>query len=120
MPVNGSYKLSETVPDYFSGVVLQRLHLASGSAYGTIKFQLAFNLAVVWMIVFISLSKGLRSYGKVIYVFTLLPVFGMFVLCAKILGLMPAEYIGVVFPETSWQEFFMNSKVRETRRGVFF
>lgn len=65
-PFNGSYKLAETVPDYFSGIVLQRYHLPSGIAYGTIKFQSAFNLAVVWMIVFVSLSKGLRSYGKVI------------------------------------------------------
>lgn len=61
---NGSYKLSETVADYFNGVVLQRHHLASkgdvGGALGSIKFQLAFNLAVVWLIVFVALSKGLR------------------------------------------------------------
>ncbi|XP_063930579.1 sodium-dependent transporter bedraggled [Zophobas morio] len=110
VPVNGSWKLTETVPDYFSGVVLQRHHLASGSSYGTIKFQLAFNLAVVWMIVFVSLSKGLRSYGKVIYIFTLLPVFGTFVLCAKILGMMPTESINIIFPETTWNEFFLNPK----------
>ncbi|KYB29348.1 sodium-dependent transporter bedraggled isoform X1 [Tribolium castaneum] len=109
-PVNGTYKLTETIPDYFSGIVLQRHHLAAGSSYGTIKFQLAFNLAVVWMIVFVSLSKGLRSYGKVIYVFTLLPVFGTFVLCAKILGLMPTDYDSFTFPETSWNEFFLNPK----------
>lgn len=112
-PVNGTYKLSETVPDYFNGVVLQRHHLASGSAYFTVKFQLTFNLVVIWMIIFVCLSKGLRSYGKVIYVFTLLPVFGTFVLCAKILGMMPPEYVSVVFPETSWGEFFINSKVRQ-------
>ncbi|XP_076267742.1 sodium-dependent transporter bedraggled isoform X2 [Rhynchophorus ferrugineus] len=110
LPLNGTYKLQETIPDYFNGIVLQRYHLPTGTAYGTIKFQLAFNLAVVWMIVFVSLSKGLRSYGKVIYVFTLLPVFGTFVLCAKILGLMPPEFVNVVFPETSWGEFFLNSR----------
>lgn len=60
------------------------------------------------MIVFVSLSKGLRSYGKVIYVFTLLPVFGTFVLCAKILGM--TEYVNI-FPETTWNEFFLNPKV---------
>ncbi|KAH1022786.1 sodium-dependent transporter bedraggled isoform X2 [Dendroctonus ponderosae] len=109
-PINGSYKLSETVPDYFSGVVLQRYHLPNGVAYGTIKFQSAFNLAVVWTVIFVSLSKGLRSYGKVIYVFTLLPVFGTFVLCAKILGLMPPEFVNIIFPETSWGEFFLNSR----------
>ncbi|XP_066156505.1 sodium-dependent transporter bedraggled isoform X2 [Euwallacea fornicatus] len=109
-PLNGTYKLTETVPDYFNGIVLQRYHLPSGIAYGTIKFQSAFNLAVIWMIVFVSLSKGLRSYGKVIYMFTLLPVFGTFVLCAKILGLMPPEFVNIIFPETSWGEFFLNSR----------
>lgn len=91
--------------------MLQRHHLTTGQAVGTIKFQPAFNLAVIWMIIFVSLSKGLRSYGKVVYVFTLIPVFGTFVLCAKILGIMPPEFINVVFPETSWSEFFLNSKV---------
>ncbi|XP_056631200.1 sodium-dependent transporter bedraggled isoform X2 [Diorhabda sublineata] len=107
---NSTFQLTQTLPDYFNGVVLQRHHLPSGNSYGTIKFQLAFNLAVVWMIVFVSLSKGLRSYGKVIYAFTLLPVFGTFILCAKILGLMPPEFVNVIFPETSWGEFFLNPK----------
>lgn len=54
-----SYKLHETVPDYFSGVVLQRHHLNDPDAgVVTLKFQVAFNLAVVWLIVFVSLSKG--------------------------------------------------------------
>lgn len=118
-PINGTYKLSETIPDYFSGVVLQRHHLSSGSTYGTVKFQLAFNLAVIWMIIFVSLSKGLRSYGKVIYVFTLLPVFGTFVLCAKMLGMMPPEFVNIVFPETSWGEFFVNSKVMPSSAVAF-
>lgn len=56
---NGTYKLHETVPDYFSGAVLQRHHLNEpDSGVVTLKFQVAFNLAVVWMIVFVSLSKG--------------------------------------------------------------
>nr|XP_023022300.1 uncharacterized protein LOC111510609 [Leptinotarsa decemlineata] len=109
-PSNETIKLEETLPDYFNGVVLQRHHLPTGNAYATIKFQLAFNLAVVWMIVFVSLSKGLRSYGKVVYAFTLLPVFGTFILCAKILGIMPPKYVNVIFPETSWGEFFLNPK----------
>lgn len=109
--VNISHKLSDTLPDYLSGVVYQRTNLVYGNVYGTIKFQPAFNLAVVWMIVFVSLSKGLRSYGKVIYVFILLPVFGTFILCAKLLGMMPPEYVNVIFPETSWSEFFTNPKV---------
>lgn len=54
-----TYKLHETVPDYFSGAVLQRHHLNDRDpGVVTLKFQVAFNLAVVWMIVFVSLSKG--------------------------------------------------------------
>lgn len=105
------YKLYETVPDYFSGVVLQRHHLnESNSGVVTLKFQVAFNLAVVWMIVFVSLSKGLRSYGKVVYVFTLVPVFGTLILCTKLLGLTPPGSIDQLFPATVWTEFFINGK----------
>ncbi|XP_076245586.1 sodium-dependent transporter bedraggled [Calliopsis andreniformis] len=108
---SASYKLYETVPDYFSGVVLQRHHLnESNSSVITLKFQVAFNLAVVWMIVFVSLSKGLRSYGKVVYVFTLVPVFGTLVLCTKLLGLTPPGSIDQLFPATVWTEFFINGK----------
>jgi hypothetical protein len=55
-----SWKLEETVPDYFNGIVLQRHNLEMPeSSFGHLKFQVAFNLAVVWMIVFVSLSKGM-------------------------------------------------------------
>ncbi|EFN87954.1 Sodium- and chloride-dependent GABA transporter 1, partial [Harpegnathos saltator] len=107
-----SYKLHETVPDYFSGAVLQRHHLNdTDPGVVTLKFQVAFNLAVVWMIVFVSLSKGLRSYGKVVYVFTLVPVVGTLVLCAKLLGLNATGSIQhQLFPATVWSEFFINGK----------
>lgn len=56
---------------------------------------------------------GLKSYGKVVCVFSLVPVFGMFMLCTKMLGLAPM--IGFhhydIFPETDWSEFFLNTKV---------
>lgn len=56
---NMSWNLEQTVPDYFNGVVLQRHNVEMpGSSFGHLKFQVAFNLAVVWMIVFVSLSKG--------------------------------------------------------------
>nr|CAD7443975.1 unnamed protein product [Timema bartmani]CAD7458156.1 unnamed protein product [Timema tahoe] len=53
---------------------------------------------------------GLKSYGKVVYVFSLLPVFGMLVLCTKLLGLTPTNPSHQVFPETDWSEFFLNTK----------
>lgn len=66
--LNGTFKIEETLPQYFHGEVLQRNLASNNTHYGTIKFQVAFNLAVVWMIVFVALSKGLRSYGKVIWI----------------------------------------------------
>ncbi|XP_066999497.2 sodium-dependent transporter bedraggled [Anabrus simplex] len=107
---NGSSKLEHTVPDYFNGVVLQRHNLESENTFGHLKFQVTFNLAVVWMIVFVSLSKGLKSYGKVVYVFSLFPVFGMLILCTKLLGLTATNAKHQVFPETVWSEFFLNTK----------
>jgi len=63
---NMSWNLEQTVPDYFNGVVLQRHNVEmSGSSFGHLKFQVAFNLAVVWMIVFVSLSKG--TYFHIIW-----------------------------------------------------
>ncbi|XP_063242544.1 sodium-dependent transporter bedraggled [Bacillus rossius redtenbacheri] len=110
-PLNGTYKLEETVPDYLNGVVLQRHSLTTPeSTFGHLKFQVTFNLAVVWMIVFVCLSKGLKSYGKVVYVFSLLPIFGMLILCTKILGLTPVSPLHQIFPETEWSEFFLNTK----------
>ena len=53
----------------------------------------------------------MRSYGKVVYVFSVVPVFGMLVLCTKMLGLMPRDAHHQVFPETEWTEFFINSNV---------
>ncbi|XP_021927106.1 uncharacterized protein LOC110833391 isoform X3 [Zootermopsis nevadensis] len=112
---NVSWKLEETVPDYFNGIVLQRHNLEMPeSSFGHLKFQVAFNLAVVWMIVFVSLSKGLKSYGKVVYVFSLFPVFGTLVLCTKLLGLVPTNTKHQVFPQTAWGEFFLNTKL-----GIF-
>lgn len=61
------------------------------------------------IIIFFSWSSGLRSYGKVVYVFTLVPVFGTLVLCTKLLGLTPLDTMQF-FPTTVWSDFFVNGK----------
>ncbi|KAL0275503.1 UNVERIFIED_CONTAM: hypothetical protein PYX00_003332 [Menopon gallinae] len=106
---NTSDRLEDTVPDYLNGVVLQR-HASTSpdNEFGHLKFQLTFNLAVIWMIVFVSLSKGLRSYGKVVYVFSLVPVLGILVMSSKLLSLTPLHR--GLFPQTDWSEFFLNAK----------
>ncbi|XP_068617356.1 sodium-dependent transporter bedraggled isoform X2 [Battus philenor] len=105
---NSTVKIQETLPQYFHGEVLQR-NQGSNNYFGTVKFQVAFNLAVVWMIVFVSLSKGLRSYGKAVYMLIFLPICGTLVLCTKLLTLIPYDSVTNIFSDTEWSEFFINS-----------
>ena len=57
-----SRNIEHSIPDYFSAVVLQRSFPkyppSFESWFGGMKFQVVFNLVVIWMIVFICLSKG--------------------------------------------------------------
>lgn len=63
---NGSYKIEQTVPDYFSSVVLQRRNvLKQEDDLMNVKFSVAFNLAIVWIIIFLSLSKGELIFGLI-------------------------------------------------------
>ncbi|XP_038214347.1 uncharacterized protein LOC119834127 isoform X2 [Zerene cesonia] len=104
---NSTNRIHETLPQYFHGEVLQRN--LNNNNFGSIKFQVAFNLAVVWMIVFVSLSKGLRSYGKAVYMLIFLPICGTLILCTKLLTLIPYDTVTNIFAETEWSEFFINS-----------
>lgn len=114
--VTSASKLGETVADYFNGVVLQRYQLgpggraAIGGSLGAVRFQLGFNLAVAWLIVFIVLCKGLKSYGKIVIVFMALPLLGLGALCIKLLTLINSSNLQSMFPTTDWQDFFINSQ----------
>ena len=58
---NVSRKIELSIPDYFAANVLQRSSPIMSSFetwFGSMKFQVVFNLVVIWMIVFICLSKG--------------------------------------------------------------
>ncbi|KAK6637039.1 hypothetical protein RUM43_010713 [Polyplax serrata] len=56
----------------------------------------------------IRIFHGLRSYGKVVYVFSVLPVFGVLIISSKLLGLTSINR--GLFPQTEWSEFFLNAK----------
>lgn len=111
---NHSWKLEESIPDYFAATVLQRsspeMKENDGAGFGNLKFQVAFNLVVIWMIVFICLSKGLRSYGKVVYVFGTLPIIGFIVFATKILGLFPLHSFQDWLYGQDWSAFIYNAK----------
>ena len=47
-------------------------------------FQTLFNIVVIWMAIFIGLSKGLKSYGKVSLIFGVVPIVGLVVFCTKV------------------------------------
>lgn len=112
---NESINLSETVADYFNGVVLQRYHLGAGGrvgyqGIGSVRFQVAFNLAILWSVVFVILCKGLRSYGKMVVGLSVLPLIGLTALVAKFITLIDMSSLQSVFPSTDWQDFFPNSQ----------
>lgn len=115
-PSATSSKLGETVADYFNGVILQRYQLgpggrvASGNGIGAIRFQLAFNLSVVWLIVFVVLCKGLRLYGKLVMALSSLPLIAFAALTIKMLTLLNLTGFQNIFPATDWQDFFINSQ----------
>jgi solute carrier family 6 (neurotransmitter transporter), invertebrate len=102
-------RLTENIADYFNGVVLQRLSSASNSYDGKMRFQLAFSVAIVWMLVFAMLCKGIRSLGQVAIGIALFVFVGLTAVCIKLLTLLSFETIQDIFPATDWQEFFANS-----------
>lgn len=102
-------RLTENIADYFNGVVLQRLSSASNSYDGKMRFQLAFNVSIVWILVFVMLCKGIRSLGQVAIGIALFCFIGLTAVCIKLLTLLSFETIQDIFPATDWQEFFANS-----------
>ncbi|CAB3366261.1 Hypothetical predicted protein [Cloeon dipterum] len=101
-------KLEETVSDYFYGVVLKRSQLYDRSV-GHFKFVPVFNLAVVWVIVFLSLSKGVKTYTKVLTALVLLSLSGLLVVSSEIFYLS-SKYGVSVIAETTWDDVFYNGQ----------
>lgn len=102
-------RLSENIADYFNGVVLQRLSAVSNTHDGKMRFQLAFNVCVVWILVFILLCRGIRSLGQIVIGMAMFCFLGLTAVCIKFLTLLNFETIQDIFPATDWQEFFANS-----------
>ncbi|XP_052900064.1 sodium-dependent transporter bedraggled [Anopheles moucheti] len=129
---NQSYRLPDTVADYFNGVVLQRYYLAHqassiplgygarilpsspttnrSSGIGAIRFQLAFNMAILWTLVFVTLCRGIRSLGKIVIGVFLGAFVALAAVCAKFLTFINYDSVQNIFPATDWQDFFLNSR----------
>lgn len=102
-------RLSENIADYFNGVVLQRLSAVANTHDGKMRFQLAFNVCIVWILIFILLCRGIRSLGQIIIGMAMFCFLGLTAVCIKFLTLLSFETIQDIFPTTDWQEFFANS-----------
>lgn len=56
---NVSYNIENTVPDYFNSIVLQRKYVDKIELNDNcLKLPVVINLTIIWIIVFICLSKG--------------------------------------------------------------
>ena len=74
--------------DYFNGKVLGITKNVTGERYtwddyGTLQWHLVGCLAGSWVLICLSLIKGLQSYGKVAYVITLSPFVVLTILLGK-------------------------------------
>ncbi|XP_042868176.1 uncharacterized protein LOC122250686 [Penaeus japonicus] len=106
---NLSAVIIEGVPKYFNAQVLQRSDGESTwlQDLGSLKFDLAFNIALLWIITLIALSRGNQSYGKVCYIIFLLPLLCYLVACLYLASWTKDDlYMNV----TNFNDLFANSR----------
>lgn len=112
---NGSANLTDSITDYFNIVVLQRLHLLKPADGGNVRFRvsnrLAFNLTIIWVAVFLILCKGLKSFGKAVFLLTILPLIALAAVICKLLYVVDPEKLQNIFTTTDFSDFFENSKM---------
>lgn len=120
---NSSDILEKAVPAYFQNRVLQRqAYGKSNSSNSTeLVFENVFNLAVIWMVVFICLSKGIKSYGKVVLAFGIFPMLSFYLLSIEILRRASSGAEFILNMHTDMSEFFLNGwSWLAAAREVFF
>ena len=114
------WRMEQTIPDYFSGSVLLRTSPTYPHTFtGELRFQTLFNIVVIWMAVFIGLSKGLKSYGKVVYLTSSLSLLGFLVFATKIIDVLPLTTFKVWLVNTSWIDYSGESWVSAARETFF-
>ena len=114
------WRIEQTIPDYFSGSVLLRTSPTYPHTFtGELRFQTLFNIVVIWMAVFIGLSKGLKSYGKVVYLTSSLSLLGFLVFATKIIDVLPVTTFKLWLVNTSWIDYSGESWVSAARETFF-
>ncbi|GIX83668.1 sodium- and chloride-dependent glycine transporter 1 [Caerostris extrusa] len=97
-----------SVPSYFHGRVLGRK--PGEYQVGELKFEVAFNLCLVWVIIFVCLSRGPKTFGKVVYLFGMLPIALLMMVTMRmgqqwsdgILEIFSAPWKPVLFDSSAW------------------
>ncbi|XP_076287813.1 sodium- and chloride-dependent glycine transporter 2 isoform X2 [Lasioglossum baleicum] len=94
--------------EYFNNLVLG---MSSGiEETGSIRLSMAISLLLAWIIVFICLSKGVQSSGKVVYFTALFPYVVLIALFVRGI-LLPGAKEGILFYLTPDWKRLMNAKV---------
>lgn len=58
-------------------------------------FQLAFNLAIVWLLIFFVLCRGIKSYGRFIVILSIAPIIGLIAVSSTVLSVVNFDSIQV-------------------------
>ena len=103
--------------DYLNGFVLgYTIPGTSGdkhswSDYGSLSWELSLCLLLSWILICVSMIKGLQSYGKVAYVITLSPYFVLTALLAYV-ATLPGAKDGIEFFLTpDWEKLTVSQKL---------
>ncbi|KAM7343250.1 sodium-dependent transporter bedraggled isoform 2-T3 [Cochliomyia hominivorax] len=106
--------LTESIPDYFNGYVLQRLYIFKNSDGNEAQIHISdrgvFYLAILWAIVFLILCKGLKSFGNMIIVLGLLPISLLAAITVKLLSIVDFGKLQKMFSFSEFDDFLINSK----------
>ncbi|XP_023244516.1 sodium- and chloride-dependent glycine transporter 1-like, partial [Centruroides sculpturatus] len=92
----------------YSGHVLDRKPNDYG--FGQLKFEVAFDLCIVWLIVFLSLCRGPKSLGKVVLILGIMPSILLLLVTMRIIEQW-GEGIMEILP-SSWKVSMTDSQVR--------
>lgn len=108
---NFSTIMIEGIPKYFNSQVLQRGEEGASwlQELGTLRFDMAFNIALIWIITLLALSRGNQTYGKVCYLVFLAPLL-CFMVVALFLVSRAQDTPLASDTLTSFSDFFMNSR----------
>ncbi|XP_022238036.1 sodium- and chloride-dependent glycine transporter 1-like isoform X2 [Limulus polyphemus] len=101
--------LGWSVPNYFHGRILGRRPGAHHHRE-EFNFEITFNLAVIWLLVFIILSRGIRLYGKLTYVIVVVPLSSLLIMSVRMMEvwgnalteLFDVQWKTVLIDSSSW------------------